>query len=84
MAGFKLKPHSNPTQTATNPAVNFSGITKYKHGKLPMPRCVDGERSLLPLTICPTPQALKEVHKLLADPTVSALFLSLSTFFTCS
>lgn len=35
-----------------------------------MPRCVDGERSLLPLTICPTPQALKEVLKLLADPTV--------------
>lgn len=49
--------------------IQVDGITKYKHGKLPMPRCVDGERSLLPLTICPTPQALKEVHKLLADPT---------------
>ena len=41
-----------------------------------MPRCVDGERSLLPLTICPTPQALKEVLKLLADPTVCSTFLS--------
>lgn len=36
-----------------------------------MPRCVDGERSLLPLTICPTPQALKEVLKLLGEPAVS-------------
>ena len=48
----------------------LAGITKYKHGKLPMPRCVDGDRSLLPLTICPTPQALKEVLKILSDPTV--------------
>lgn len=48
--------------------IQVDGITKYKHGKLPMPRCVDGERSLLALTICPTPQALKEVHKLLSEP----------------
>ena len=53
-----------------------------------MPRCVDGERSLLALTICPTPQALKEVHKLLSEPNVSLniifSFVLLSFFFPAS